>query len=422
MVRPHRLRVSGQTNCFSVESREGEGRDVNAIMSATSRTAGFVVAVALLALIPLISPARADSGVPIPAPAGTTWSIVAGYNTATHSVADQEDPHAIDIVRVPREETAFTSVLSPVDGTVAWRGWDGLSITDAAGFDHLLAHVAPLEHIGRGTRVVVGEPIAVVCAAYDCGNYGLPHIHYAIHRSLGNGFTGPSVPFVGDYAIEGRELHWRDEYNLHAGIEFTSTNVVGWTAPGVADSEDEPEVVEPEPGPVWTIPADAPAGGWRAVGVHQDTSVAGLFANLDAPLRELAVQDARSGGYERFDPDDAGSADVAVRSLQAGAAVWALVDADVPWLPAPPSGPRQVTIRLRAGLNLISWQGPDRSVAGALSNVAHLSHAFQYDPYTQSWRFWSRDMPAFLDTIDELSTGEALYVYVRVGSIWTQLP
>ena len=29
--------------------------------------------------------ARAEGGVPIPAPAGTKWSIIAGYNTVTHS-------------------------------------------------------------------------------------------------------------------------------------------------------------------------------------------------------------------------------------------------------------------------------------------------------------------------------------------------
>lgn len=395
-----------------------------------------IVLIAVASPLFLFSTTRAEGGVPIPAPAGTTWSIVAGYNTGTHSEQDGQDPHAIDIVRIPQEETAFTEVLSPVDGTVAWRGWDGLSITDAAGFDHLLAHVAPLEHIQRGSRVAVGDQIAIVCRAYECGNYGLPHIHYAVHHSRGGGYAGRSVPFTGNYAIEGRELHWSDGFNLHAGVEFTSTNTRNWTAPEISDPVDPPNagggadppptdnerVTVPEPEPVWTMPADAPVGGWRAVGVSRDTSVAGFFSMLDGPLSALVVHDARDGSYDRFDPSDPASADVAVRSLQAGQAVWALVDPYAPWLPAPPAEPRQVTIRLRTGANLISWQGPDRDVGEALRNVAHFSHAYRYDPYSADWRFWSPVGPEFVNTLERLQSGDALYIVVRVGSVWTQLP
>ena len=370
---------------------------------------------------------RADGGVPIPAPAGTTWSVVAGYNTGTHAEHDGQDPHAIDIVRVPREETAFTPVLAPVSGTVAWRGWDGLSITDSAGFDHLLAHVAPLDHIQRGSLVRVGEQVATVCAAYDCGNHGLPHIHYAVHQSNGDGYLGPSVPFTGRYALEGRELPWRDEYNLYAGVEFTSTNVLNWTPPANASPPDHVgtspiDEPEPEPEPTWTIPADAPVGGWRMIGVHRDSSVAGLFANLNAPLSELVVRNPYLDTYHRFDPSDDASAPIAVQSLKAGQALWALVLPGERWLPAPPAVPGQVTIQLNQGRNLISWQGPDRHVADALGNVAHLSHAYRYDPYAGDWRFWSPDGPDFLRTLTELKSGDALYIVVKVGSIWTQLP
>lgn len=402
---------------------------------------GGIAAMAVAASLLLVSPARAEGGVPIPAPAGTTWSIVAGYNTGTHSEHDGQDPHAIDIVRVPRDKTAFTPVLAPVNGTVAWRGWDGLSITDSAGFDHVLAHVAPLDHIRRGTVVEVGEQIATVCMEHDCRNYGLAHIHYAVHQSRGDGYLGPSVPFAGDYAIEGEELHWSPDYNLHAGLEFTSTNTRNWIAPPVSpsepaqpdsgtdtetpDTDDEQVTVpepEPEPEPVWTIPDDAPVGGWRTVGVQRDTSVAGFYSLLQAPLSELVFHDAQRNTYHRFDPTDPDSADVAVRSLKAGEAVWALVNPDVPWLPPPPLEPRQVTIRLRTGPNLISWQGPDRDVDEALRNVAHLRHAYRYDPYSGTWRLWSPDAPDWLNTLDELKSGDALYIVVRVGSIWTQLP
>ncbi|MCY4618196.1 MAG: hypothetical protein OXD50_06545 [Chloroflexi bacterium] len=419
-------------------------------MTATAKPArralliAFAALIAVFAAMSLIEHASAEGGVPIPAPAGTEWTIVAGYNTGTHSEVDGNDPHAIDLVRVPRDETAFTPVLAPISGTIAWRGWDGLSITDSAGFDHVLAHVAPLEHIWRGAVVEVGEQVATVCMAHDCSNYGLPHIHYAVHQSRGDGYLGSSVPFTGKYAIEGRELHWSSEYNLHSGLEFTSTNTQGWAAPTIiptaddppdppsAEDDNDPEptptdteqvtVPEPEPEPVWTIPADAPIGGWRTIGVQQNTSVAGLFANLDAPLTELAVHHAGRQTYERFDPNDPESADVAVRSIKAGQAVWALVQPDVAWLPAPPPRPRQVTLRLTTGANLVSWQGPERYVAEALKNVAHLSHAHHFDAYSQTWRFWSLDGPDFLNTLTTLQSGDALYIVVNVGSVWTQLP
>ena len=385
---------------------------------------------ATVAWLCLSADAQADGGVPIPAPAGTTWSIVAGYNTASHSDADNGDPHAIDIVRIPREDTSGTPVLAPVDGTVRWLDWDCLMITDAAGYEHLLCHVSPLGHLQRGSAVAIGEQVAVVCRAFECGNNGLAHIHYAIHESRGGGYLGRSIPFTGSYALEGRELHWSNESNLHAGLEFTSTNTRNWTAPPVSpsdppqsDADDEGATApQPEPEPVWTIPADAPVGGWRMVGVQVSSSVAGLYAHLDAPLSELVVRNPYLDTYYRFDPTDGNSAPIAVQSLNPGQAVWARVDPGERWLPAPPIEPQQVTIRLATGANLISWQGPDRHVAEALRNVAHFSHAYRYDPYAQSWRFWSPAAPDFLNTLTTLNSGDALYIVVRVASTWTQLP
>ena len=405
--------------------------------------AAAVVLFAAVAAVSLCSQARAEGGVPIPAPAGTTWSIIAGYNTATHSDANDGDPHAIDIVRTDAS-TDWTPVLSPVDGVVRWFDNNGVSIEDANGYAHLLVHLDPDDHIFRGLRVSIGDPIGrVFPVGYDA-NGGVAHIHYAIHASAGGGYLDRTIPFTGIYAIEGRELHWQDAYNLHAGVEFTSTNMPNWTAPTVVpadgdtpdatqpdvdgDSGAEPspngdeQVAIPEPEPAWTLPADAPIGGWRTVGVQRNTSVAGFYSMLKAPLRELVVHNPGDDSYERFDPSDPDSAEVAVRSLQAGQALWARVDPFTAWLPAPPEQPRQVTIRLAAGANLISWQGPDRHVAGALSNIAHLSHAYRYDPRTATWRFWSPDAPVFLNTLAELQSGDALYIVVRAASIWTQLP
>ena len=406
----------------------------------------FAVAVAALAAVTMIilltSPALADGGVPIPAAAGTEWRIAAGYNTGTHSDADRGDPHAIDIVRTDAP-TDWTPVLAPVDGTITWFDNNCLIIRDAKGYAHLLCHLDPATHLAVGLRVEVSDHLGIVFPAGLDANGGLAHIHYAIHATHGGGYLDRSIPFTGLYALEGRELPWRDGFNLHGGEEFISTNSADWSAPAgtasadaIADnnqpatetpteeatSNEQGDIPVVEPAPVWTMPEDAPVGGWRAVGVQQDASVAGLFANLDAPVSEFVVHNAGRQTYDRFDPNDPGSANVAIRSLKAGQAVWALVHPDAAWLPAPPSKPKQVTIRLSTGANLISWQGPERDVEDALRNVAHLSYAYQYDPYTQKWRFWSADGPAFLNSLTALRSGEALYIVLRVGSVWTQLP
>ena len=399
--------------------------------------------IAALATLLHVAPLRAEGGVPIPAPAGTTWEIIAGYNTGTHSEYDGQDPHAIDIVRTDAP-TDWTAVLSPVDGKVTWFDNNGVSIEDDNGYAHLLVHLDPGDHLQRGLRVNIGDEVGrVFPVGYDY-NGGIAHIHYAIHATYGGGILDRTIPFIGEYAIEGQELHWSDEYNLHAGLEFTSTNARNWTAPAISPSaDDSPEdtpaenrpdtstpdedqepvnVPDSEPEPVWTIPADAPVGGWHTVGVQRNTSVAGLYALLQSPLSELVFHDARDNTYHRFDPTDFSSADVAVRSLKAGQAVWALVNPGTAWLPAPPTEPRQVTIRLSGGPNLISWQGPDREIGQALRNVAHFSHAYRYDPRTNSWLFWSPGGPDFLNTLGTLKSGDALYIVVRVASVWTQLP
>ena len=369
----------------------------------------------------LTSPASAASGVPIPAPAGTTWSIIAGYNTGTHGDHDGGDPHAIDIVRTDAA-TDWTPVLSPVDGVVTWHGENCLTIADANGYAHLLCHLEPAPNIQRGLRISRSDHLGrVFPAGYDA-NGGVAHIHYAIHATRGGGRLERSIPFTGSYALEGRELPWRDEFNLHGGLEFISSNARDWSPPTESSPEPREDTSESEPEPAWTMPADAPVGGWRMVGVHQRTSVAGLFATLDAPLVEMLAHSPILDTYDLFDPTDTDSAPVAIRSLEPGQAVWARVLPDAPWLPPPPSARSPVTLRLYMGPNLISWQGPERDIAEALRNVAHLNHAYQYDPYTDTWRFWAPDAPAALNTLQSLKTGDALFIHVRVGSVWTQLP
>lgn len=155
-----------------------------------------------------------------PAPAGTEWEVAAGYNTATH---DAMDPHALDLVRVDAP-TAGSSVLSPVGGEV-WSitgGSSCITIRDAHGLIVLLCHVYPVAGLQEGQRVEAGQPIATVAPAGEAANNGLAHIHLAIHRHFEAGQL-QTVPFSGDYAIEGQQLPNVSDFNAYAGVRFTST-------------------------------------------------------------------------------------------------------------------------------------------------------------------------------------------------------
>ncbi len=393
--------------------------DMNAPTRYVTLLSAAMALVAAMLLAFSSEPALAESGIPIPAPAGSEWRIVAGYNTGTHNHHDGSDPHAIDIVRIDAP-TDWTAVLAPVDGTISYVDANCLSIEDINGYAHLLCHLEPSGHLHRNLQVNVGDRLGQVFPAGYDANGGIAHIHYAIHTTSGGGYLRDTIPFTGIYALEGHELLWHDEFNLHSGLEFRSTN----TPNRISVILSPPTNPDPEPEPVstWTIPADAPVGGWRTVGVHRNTSVAGFFASLDAPLNELSLHDGPGDTRIRFDPNDPTSAEVAIRPLRPGQAVWVRVNPDAPWLPAPPPEPRQVTVHLSSGANLISWQGPDRDIADALQNIHHLSHAYQYDPYSGSWLFWSPDAPDFLNTLERLQSGDALYIVVQTGSVWTQLP
>ena len=132
------------------------------------------------------SPAHSQGGVfSLPADAGTVWEIAVGYNTRTHSVADGNDPHAIDIVRENRALTAESVVRSPIAGTVSYVSNDCLTIDNGAGLAVLLCHLFPDPSLARGVPRASGAYLGTVAPAYHANNGGLPHIHLAVHHTTG---------------------------------------------------------------------------------------------------------------------------------------------------------------------------------------------------------------------------------------------
>ena len=164
----------------------------------------------------------AHVGLRFPIPAGQVWQICCGYNTGTHT---DIDPHAIDLVRVDGP-TAGSTVLAPISGRVSGTtsGSSCITIRDSHGLIILICHVYAVAGLRSGDNVITGQEIATVAPAGEAANNGLAHIHLAIHRSFNSGVV-QTVPFTGDYALEGVEMADTTQRNAYAGQQFTSTNV-----------------------------------------------------------------------------------------------------------------------------------------------------------------------------------------------------
>ncbi len=154
----------------------------------------------------------------LPAPAGSKWQIVAGYNTVTHTGVD---PYAIDIVRTDAA-TAGTPVLAPIGGTVRWASGDCVTIRDDHGLGILMCHLFADDGLYWGRRLTAGDRIGVVAPAGYAGNNGLAHIHLAVQG--GGSAYGDTIALAGRYALEGRDLPATSAPNAYAGQSFRSTN------------------------------------------------------------------------------------------------------------------------------------------------------------------------------------------------------
>lgn len=190
----------------------------------TSRLVGRLSAALLLAAV-FTSGADADvtaatGGIRFPAPAGTQWEVLAGYNTATHV---DIDPYALDLWRTDGE-TGGTPVLSPVSGTIGFVSDSCVSVrTDDVNI--MACHVFADAHIERGMRVLQGQRLGVVAPDGEAGNNGVAHIHLQINTSDRRGYgNGEPIPFAGDYALDGQELPAITTSNGYYRTSFVSTN------------------------------------------------------------------------------------------------------------------------------------------------------------------------------------------------------
>lgn len=166
-------------------------------------------------------PAPADAqvaGLLFPAPAGQTWEVLAGYNTPTH---EGVDPYALDLWRVDGP-TGDTPLLAPMSGTVGYISDTCVSVRTAE-VNLLMCHVHALPGLQRGQAVLAGQRLGTVARDGEAENFGTAHIHLQLNARTA-GRTGESLPFDGDFRIEGVALPATTAFNAHAGARFRSTN------------------------------------------------------------------------------------------------------------------------------------------------------------------------------------------------------
>lgn len=443
-----------------------------------------LVALAALAAAYLsLLDARAAGGVPLPTEAGSRWEIVAGYNTGTHNWNDQQDPHAIDIVRLDAD-TAGSAVLAPASGALSYIASDCLSIRDDAGMEHLLCHIQPVDGLRRGSQVQIGQYIGSVWPDGYGNNGGLAHIHYAVHHSRGGGYLGETVPFVGAYAIEDIELRNGDAFNLHAGVEFTSTNRPDWQAPALTrvSPADDPDAADDDHGhdhghdhgedDAANYPSNANSGGdsaadanvnhetspsanqtasenhshdhdhggdaaasaihgaatqpviggWRAIAVDRPASLAAVWSKRGSTLSALYYWDRFRQRWLTYSPNLPGGGNAGRISLSPGDAVLGAVRDDAVWLPRILHSPTPPALRLGEGWNLVSWHGHDTPTADAFAALNSLTSAFLWDNARQRYLRWTPGAPPIVNDLETIPAGATLWLHLAQPETWLQTP
>ena len=79
------------------------------------------------------------------------------------------------------------------------------------------------------------------------------------------------------------------------------------------------------------------------------------------------------------------------------------------------------TVALAEGWNLAGWTGPEMPFAEAIADILEATQAAAaFDAVPQTFRTWNATAPPFLNTLDTLQRGEALWVQVTAPIDWVQ--
>ncbi len=189
-----------------------------------STAVAVLVAVGLMVVcLAAGQPARAGAaevGLRFPAPAGTEWEVIGGYNTVTH---EGVDPYALDLSRTDRSKTGGTPLLAPISGRMGYISDTCVSVRNDE-INVLMCHVFADPGLERGQQVQVGDRLGTVAPDGEAENNGIAHIHLQVNVAGSRGSGGDPVPLTGAHALEGVSLPPTATYNAYYLRRFVSTN------------------------------------------------------------------------------------------------------------------------------------------------------------------------------------------------------
>ncbi|HJN94038.1 MAG TPA: hypothetical protein QGF05_15145, partial [Dehalococcoidia bacterium] len=233
----------------------------------------------------------------------------------------------------------------------------------------------------------------------------LPHIHYALHRHFSSGLQ--TVPFTGEYALEGRNLFDTSQANEHVGATFTSSNgeMRGLPAAIVARAEADPHFLVP---------------GWNLVGWTDDQAIETATAPIQSSIQSLFTFDAITQRFRTYAPNLPAQFNE-VESLGFGVGVWVFVEdpGGVVWSRPLVDVAREVA--LEAGFNLVTWSLGEAPVGEALASMGDaVVAAYAWDPIAGTFLIYRSEGPAFINTLMTLAPGQALWVQMARDGVWRQ--
>ena len=225
-----------------------------------------------------------------------------------------------------------------------------------------------------------------------------------------------TLPFSGPYALEGRDLASSSQAGEYAGLEFVSTNGLATpTSPSLSGTEG-PEIDSPIGAPYATSRTLFP--GWNLITWPTAGPISTDDEKLPAEVRTVFGFDGPTQRFLHWNAD----VPVALNTLTAipaglGTFVFSVGEVPVPWaLPADLTSP---TVALEPGFNLVTWHGPDASVAeaiGSLGDAFVALHAF--DGAQQAYASFHVGVPGPLNSLRDLEPKQAVWIEVSRAVDW----
>jgi len=160
--------------------------------------------------------------------------------------------------------------------------------------------------------------------------------------------------------------------------------------------------------------------GWNLITYTGDTlPVAQALADINGMYRSAFTYDSATQSFKSYFPTLPAALN-SLQQLEAGDAVWIFMEQSVAWnQDRMDSG---ANTQLVEGFNLVSFAGADgTSVEDAFASLSGTSYTvWMWDSQSQSYLSYSPDRPAFLNTLETLDHGTAIWILVDGATTWTQ--